>query len=600
MITAYSQEQQQHQQTQQNLFSGASCDNCRRKKVKCGRELPTCFLCYRFQQPCCYPKSNHRRHSEKPFQNMGKIDFNQTSPQSPTLQKLKKPAKNEKASVALKLATKVNTQGSNFVFKIQLPLTFKNSSPETMFPQQKLPSQVGDNTIRFEPHLVLMLLGQIVDKNTDVGIEVEWFLDQIKLGIFGGIIKSHIKLNNEWIKELYNPDFKKQTLENYFKFFHPIITYFSKQLFYERIDLIDPVLLSVILFVGYQYTGNMHKELLKYLEHQAKIQIRKSLLKVTKSNCQALFIFSYSMLFRGLAKQSLPYFNQACRISSILGIHLDMPGLSRIDQHERKCIRSMSICQDQHISSILCSHPYFISMLPLTSNLEPEFQVARGSYDDFDFLQAECICLTRWLYDKYWMPVSNLMTRFFLKFDLNKNSLNSKQLTANSDLLRILYNYCLVNTCEKFLVLTSRYNHPDYLPVIRNYLWALTCLYHQWILLIHSQSPPQFNQTTGEVDYYTRRSLQSAKSIFEIVKCNSIGTLYMYYHYLSAISFYYIKLYLSSCENINFQGEVLRELTKVYELVLRYKKEHSLSNDSLEALNEILKVLKIDFTSCNL
>jgi hypothetical protein len=484
--------------------------------------------------------------------------------------------------------------GRNYVFKM-LPSISLNSQSEYM-EMSNIISQDSVDNIRFEPHLMLQLLSQITSNNPRISTEVDWFLDKIKLGIYGGAVKSHIKLNNEWIKALFDPNFKDRTLTNYFTYFHPWIMYFSKRLFYKNLAFIDPCLISVLLFVGYQYTSNLHQELLKYLEYQAKIQLTKNFNRANKSTCQALFIFSYSMLFRGLAKQSLPYFNQACRISSILGIHLNVPGLGGDYKQERIFIRSMGICQDQHIIGTLSLPSYFWFIIPIASPMDPLSQIKSEEHiNELDLLEAECGCLVRWLFDKYWMPTTNIMSQFYLKCELKSNELTLEKLRKFCNYLSCLFDFCLVNSCNMFLILHSKYNSPEYHPIIQRYVWFFTCMYHQWILLVHSQVPPEFNKDSRKVDKHTQRCLSAAKSIFKIVKTSPITTLTMYYHYLTGISFFYVKLYLNSANNEAFQKELLSELGEIYALFLKFKVEYKFSNEGFDALTEMLKVLKISF-----
>ncbi|KXN74084.1 hypothetical protein CONCODRAFT_15116 [Conidiobolus coronatus NRRL 28638] len=585
----------------QNLIaseSGISCDTCRRRHVRCGRQLPKCSWCLKSNVLCIYPKISRKRQSRQKFDNMSKIEFGK---EDDGLRFFNSKNNNNSGNQAQKI-NKVNMltmvssnfKGSNYTFKI-IPSISLNNQPGYMEVSGVI-SQDSINGIRFEPHLMLQLLSQITSNNPRMYTEVDWFVDKIKLGVYGGVVKSHIKLNNEWIKDLFNPSFKDTTLTNYFTYFHPWVTYFSKRLFYKNLDFIDPCLISVLLFVGYQYTSNLHQELLKYLEYQAKIQLTKNFNRANKSICQALFIFSYSMLFRGLAKQSLPYFNQACRISSILGIHLDIPGLSRIDQHERKCIRSMSICQDQHLKGTVSLPPYFGFIFPLISQMDPIIHIKHEeSINELDLLEAECICLVRWLFDKYWMPATNIMLQFYLKCELKSNELTLENLRRFCNFLSSLFGICLINSCDKFLILHSKYNSPDHHPIIQRYVWFFTCMYHQWVLLIHSQQPPKFNKNTQQVDKRTQRCLSAAKSIFRVVKTSPVTTLTMYYHYLAAISFFYVKLYLNSADNEAFQEELLIDLGEVYALFLKFKIDYKFNNEGFDALTEMLKVLKIKF-----
>ncbi|KXN74087.1 hypothetical protein CONCODRAFT_15118 [Conidiobolus coronatus NRRL 28638] len=565
--------------------SGVSCDKCRVRKIRCSRQLPTCDLCKRIGIPCIYPKVSHRRRRIQQIQNTGVLDFNQGYSKNKVVKK------NPDRNTMFNFSQFNPSDIGQLPFGLQLTSLISMNTPSDESDLIVQRTLYDTNQIRFQPHLMLMLYSQIMSANSAIGNEVGWFFDQIKHGIFGGVEKSYFRMNNAWVKELYNPNFKQQTLDNYFKYFHHWVTYFGKQLFYENLDKTEPVLLSVILFVGYQYTNNQHKELLTYLEHIARLQLKKNFFKASKSTCQALFIFSYAIFFRGCGKQSLRYFYQACRISTILGIHLDIKGLKDIHQNERRCIRSMGLCQDQHFSNTLTLPPYFIFMVPITSRLEPRFQIIKGDSDEMEQLEAESLCLLRRVFDRYWMPATNHMSVFTLKNQLASNNISSEQLQKCCHFIGKMFDYCLVNSCREFLNLYQVYSHPKFLHIHQKYVWIFTCLYHQWILLVHSQRYPKFDPITNSVDYHTWRGLKAVKAIYNITMCNTESGIYMYYHYLSAISFFYVKLYLNSEKNSVFQLDILGELSKIYNIFIKYKKEYSFPNDTLDALDEILKLL---------
>jgi hypothetical protein len=447
--------------------------------------------------------------------------------------------------------------------------------------------------VQFQPHLMLMLYSQLIEVNPQIGIEVGWFFEEIKVGIFGNQYKTHIRMNTEWIKELYHPNFKEKAISSYFKSFHPMITAFGKQLFYRNLTLLNPALLSVVIFVGYQYSNGQHKELLKYLEHLAIVQLKKYFFKASLQNCQALFIFSYAIFLRGSAKQSLRYFYQACQLSQIFGIHLDISGLAGIHQSERNTVRSVVIGMDQHFSNTIKLPPFYNYMIPTLGQTNPYYQVELGNESETALLEAKAACLLRNVYDRYWMPVTNHMAVFTQLNELKSNSLNSDQLQAYCQSLGKMYNYCLVKSCEKFLRLSEDYPLPEHTEIIQHHVWMFTGMYHQWILLVHSQMPPKFHPITQEIDYHTWRALKAVKGIYNLSIDNPKGVLFMSYHYLSALSFFYLKLYLNSGENPGFQQEMQVELGKIYNIFLKYKKLYTFPSDSLDAVNEILRLLKL-------
>ncbi|KXN74086.1 hypothetical protein CONCODRAFT_2980 [Conidiobolus coronatus NRRL 28638] len=545
--------------------SGVSCSECRRRKVKCGRELPTCAACIKFDFECIYSGSTHKRHNRLKLDNMSKISFGG----------VKRPCPN-----------------TNLTFKLVQYLPIHGSQENSMdFCHQDL-VKYGSGP-KFNPHLTIMLLGQILEKNPWIGTEVDWFLNNVKLGIFGGVIAAHIKLDNSWIKELYNPNFREHALNNYFQFFHPWFSYFGKRLFYARLNLEDSVLLPVLIFVGYQYMSNHHKELLKYLEHMAIVQLRKNMYKVSITNLQALYIFSYSMLLRGLAKQSLPYYNQACRMGSALGIQLNIRGLAADIQNERECIRSISTMQEQHLISTLNIPTYLAGITHSPMPMDPVFQIVHYEASYAEVVEAECISMLRWIYDQYWMVVTSEMHALAFKQEIKKVDLSSDELQVKCDYFGKLYDKCLVISYGKFLELTNRFNTPEAKQIIEKYIKIFTCNYYQWIILLYSQQKPSFDPLTQAVDYHTQRALTAVKNIFKLVTTSYPSTLYLYYHYLSGISFFYLNLYLNTTENPLFQYEIKQELSNIYLKFKAYKEEYSFSNDYLLALVEILKFLKI-------
>ncbi|KXN74085.1 hypothetical protein CONCODRAFT_93334 [Conidiobolus coronatus NRRL 28638] len=585
------------------MDSGVSCDKCRVRKVRCGRELPSCSWCAKSNVLCTYPKVSHRRRKLQKIQNTGKILFNsegETGGRNGGKQRANKKRQNELIRQGDSLTLLDLYQCAQFKLLAQFSPIISNNMGYNDFigigggvGTLPLVYPSGSERVQFQPHLMLMLYSQLIEVNPKIGSEVGWFFEEIKDGIFGKQYRSHIRMNTDWIKELYHPDFKERALHSYFKNFHPMITVFGKQLFYKNLTHLNPALLSVVIFVGYQYSNGQHKELLKYLEHLAIVQLKKYFFEASLQNCQALFIFSYAIFLRGSAKQSLRYFYQACQLSQIFGIHLDISGLAGIHQSERNTVRSIVIGLDQHFSNTIKLPPFYNYMIPTVGRTDPQYQVELGNEGEIALLEAKACCLLRSCYDRYWMPVTNHMAVFTQLNELKSNNLNSDQLQAYCQSLGKMYNYCLVKSCEKFLRLSEDYPLPEHTEIIQNHVWMFTGMYHQWILLVHSQRPPKFHPITQEVDYHTWRALKAVKGIYNLSIDNPKGVLFMSYHYLSALSFFYLKLYLNSGANLGFQQEMQIELSKIYNIFLKYKKLYSFPSDSLDAVNEILKVLKL-------
>ncbi|KXN65347.1 hypothetical protein CONCODRAFT_13098, partial [Conidiobolus coronatus NRRL 28638] len=359
-----------------------------------------------------------------------------------------------------------------------------------------------------------MLSAQIIDYDNKLIPQIVFFVSKLELGVFGGLLKFSIHMNQEWIVELLSPSFEEKCISNYFQTFHPMITYISKYKFYTNINVICPVLKSVILLVGYSSISRQSRELLKYLKHLAIVQLKKNMFNIRVSICQALFIYSYYLLFQGLGKQSLEYFHQAYLMTSALGIDKDNPGLNEIDKDERKCIRFTSYYHDSHLSSTISIQPIYLFLTPRWTPLNPVYQTNPDSKNPNEFLIAECICLTIKCYKIYFTVPANLMNKYSQLTLSNPQTFLRDNNAQVIYVLQTLFNHSLIRTLDLHLNLSVKFKSCEELQIVKNFAKMHVGLYHSLIIILNSQFSPA--NPTLELDKSTKKQLWSAEALYRI------------------------------------------------------------------------------------
>jgi hypothetical protein len=136
---------------------------------------------------------------------------------------------------------------------------------------------LSNGTRKFQTHILLMLSTQIIEYDRELIPQIDFFLNKLELGVFGGLLKFIIHMDQEWIVELIDLSFEEKCITNYFRNFHPMVTYVSKYKFYTNINVVCPVLKSVIVLAGYTSASKQSPELLKYLKHVAIVQLKKNM-----------------------------------------------------------------------------------------------------------------------------------------------------------------------------------------------------------------------------------------------------------------------------------------------------------------------------------
>jgi hypothetical protein len=290
-----------------------NCNTCKIRKIKCGRELPNCSYCSERGMGCVYSKQIRRRG----VRIVGLASFINKLKVGSSVQSCKSSSRDSEKNVA-----RTNK------FALFLPILQPNDFVESS--QVIAAKLLSKSTQKFQTHILLILSTQIINYDSKLIPQIDFFLNKLEIGVFGGLVKFSIHMNQEWIVELFSPSFEEKCVTSYFQTFHPMITYISKYKFYANSNTVCPVLKSVIILVGYSSISKQSPELLKYLKHMAIVQLKKNMFNVRVSICQALFIFSYYLLFQGLGKQSLEYFHQAYLMTSALGIHKDIPRLMKL------------------------------------------------------------------------------------------------------------------------------------------------------------------------------------------------------------------------------------------------------------------------------
>jgi hypothetical protein len=545
-----------------------NCNSCKSKKVKCGRELPNCSYCSERGIMCIYPNKIRRR---------GVSEAGLTS----FISKIKVSSSVKYCELTLNGYKNTETQVHKFVLfqPIPQPISFVDES------SQAVVGKIQSNGTQFQTYTLLMLSTQIIEYDSKLIPKIDFFLNKLELGVFGGLLKFSIHMNQDWIVELFSPAFEEKCIAGYFQTFHPMVTYLSKYKFYASYNDICPTLKSVIILAGYSSLSKQSPELLKYLKHLAIVLLKKNMFKIRLSVCQAMFIFSYHLLFQGLGKQSLEYFHQAYLMASALGIHTDMPGLNEIDKDERRCIRFTSYKHDSHLCVIIRIQPYYLFLAPSWTPLNPAYQTNPNSKDPNEFMIAECICLSKKCYIMYWTISTNLMIKYSQLTLTNPQSFLKDNNTQVIYVLQTLFNHSLIRTLDLHLRLSMKCKCPEELEIVKNFAKMYVGLYHNSIIILNSQFSPE--NPTLELDKSTKKQLWSAEALYQITTDVNPLCLPMFYHYLCSTSLLYINLILSYNHAPQLKEIFLDKLKQVYELFNNYKSKYNMPSDLIEVVDII-------------
>ncbi|KXN64629.1 hypothetical protein CONCODRAFT_14199, partial [Conidiobolus coronatus NRRL 28638] len=462
-----------------------NCNTCKIRKVKCNRELPTCNYCSERGIKCIYPDKINSRIIPRKRSSVNSSKFTSRNSE-----------KNE-------------TRLHSFILfqPVPQPISFVDESSQVTVTKLQF-----NNTQKFQTHILLILSTQIIDHDRKIMPQIDSFLSKLEFGVFGRLLKFSIHMNQEWIVELFSPSFEEKCITSYFQFFHPMLTCLSKYKFYTNYNAICPVLKSVIILVGYSSVGKQSPELLKYLKHLAIVQLKKNMFNIRLTVCQAMFIYSYYLLYQGLGKQSLEYFHQACLMGSSLGTHKDMSRLNEMDRDERRCIRFTSYNHDSHLCIIIRIQPHYLFLAPSWTPLNPVYQTNPHSKDPNEFLIAECICLSIKCFSIYWTISANLMNRYSQLTLTNPQAFSPDNNNHKIYILQTLFNYSLIRALDLYLSLSRKCKNPEELETVKNFAKMHVGLYHNIIIILNSQFSP--TNPSLELDQSTKKQLWSAAALY--------------------------------------------------------------------------------------
>ncbi|KXN66229.1 hypothetical protein CONCODRAFT_11986 [Conidiobolus coronatus NRRL 28638] len=504
-----------------------NCNTCKKRKLKCGRELPECSYCSKRGVLCSYSGQIRRRGAgkERLTSFITKINISSNA---------------WSHKVASGDGEKNGTPAYRFILfqPILQPIDFVDEGF-----QETVTKIQFNNTQKFQTHILLMLSTQIIDYDSKLIPQLDFFLSKLEVGVFGGLLKFSIHMNQEWIVELLSSSFEEKCISNYFQNFHPMITYISKYKFYTNSNVVCPVLKSVMILAGYSSFIKQSPELLKYLKHVAIVQLGKNMFNVKLTVCQAMFIFSNYLLYLGLGKQSLKYFHQAYLMASALGIDKEMPGLNEMDRDERRWIRFTSYYHDSHLSSTTSIQPLYLFLAPSWTPLNPIYQTNPDSKDPNELLIAECICLTIKCCNIYWIISANLMSKYSQLTLSNPQAFSKDNSTNVTYVLQTLLNHSLIRTLDLHLNLSVKCKSSEELEIVKDFAKMHYGLYHNLIIILNSQFSPV--NPTLELDQSTKKQLWSAEILYQITVNESLFCLPMFYHNLCSLSLLYIKLILT-------------------------------------------------------
>jgi hypothetical protein len=553
-----------------------NCKSCKIKRLKCNRKLPNCSNCLDNDTICIYSDKiiRKRANEDKLASFINKI----------------KPEYNIRFRILTSLdCEKIETRARKFaLFK---PILQHNDLVDGCL-QGEVPKMQTNGSQKFQTYILLMLSTQIVDYDIKLIPQIDFFVDKLELGVFERLLKFSIHMNQEWIVELLSPSFEEKCITNYFLTFHTMANYISKYKFYtNNNDDICPVLKSVIVLAGYSSTSKQSPELLKYLKHVAIVQLKKNMLNIRLSICQALFIFSCYLLFQGLGKQSLEYFHQAYLMASALGIHKDMPGLNEIDMDERRCIRFISYRHDSHLASIVNIQPYYLFLAPSWTPLNPIYQTNPFSKNPNEFLIAECICLFIKCFNIYWTISSNLMNKYSQLTLTNQQAFLKYSYTQPINVLQTLFNHSLIRTLDLHLSLSEKCKNSEELEIVKSFAKNYVGLYHTMIIVINSQLSPK--NPTLELDQSTKKLLWSSQALYQNSIDVSPFNVPIFYQNLCTISLLYIKLILVYNNVPQVKELLLGKFKQVYGLFNSYRTKYNMPSDLIEAVDIIANYHKI-------
>ncbi|KXN68154.1 hypothetical protein CONCODRAFT_9627 [Conidiobolus coronatus NRRL 28638] len=559
------------------LESLISCNTCKIRKVKCGRELPECSYCSEYSILCIYPDKIRKRRISKAGLSSTKSKLKPSS--SVQYSKLTYGDGEKNETIACKL----------ILFQpIPQPIDFSDESSQAAVTKVQL-----NCAQKFQTHILLLLSTQILNYDSRLIPQIDFFVSRLELNVLGKLLKFSIHMNQDWIVELLSPSFEEKCISSYFQYFHPVLTCISKYKFYTNFNVICPILKSVIILIGYSNTTKPSPELLKYLKHLAIVQLKKNMFKVRVSVCQAMFIFSYYLIFKGLGKQSLEYFHQAYIMASALGIDKDMPGLNEMDRDERRCTRFASYKLDSHLCIVIKIQPRYLFLAPSWAPLNPIYQTNPDSKDSNEFLIAECICLSIKCYNMYWNISANLMNKYSQLTLANPQSLLKDSNNRAIYILQTLYSYSLIRTLDLHLNLSGKCKNSEELEIVKNYAKMHVRLYHNTIIILNSQFTPA--NPTLELDQSTKKLLHSAEALYQ----NSINLsplcIPILHHNLCSLSLLYIKLILIYNHVPQLKIIFLEKFKQVYKLFNSYRSKYNMSPGMIEVIDIIVNYYKYKF-----
>jgi hypothetical protein len=552
-----------------------NCNICKVRKTKCSRELPNCSYCSERDIICIYPDKIWRRGANK----SGLTSF---------ISKIKFRSSVKFSELTFKGYEKNKSQ--EYIFTLFRPILRPNDFLDKDL-QETVAKIQSNETQKFQTNTLLMLSTQIIEYDSKLIHQIDFFVGKLELGVFGKLLKFSIHMDQEWIVELFSPSFEEKCITNYLQNFHPMAIYISKYRFYTNINVICPVLKSVIILAGYSSASKQSPELLKYLKHVAIVQLKKNMFNVRVSICQALFIFSCYLLYQGLGKQSLEYFHQACLMASALGIHLNMPGLNEMDNDERKCIRFFSYRHDCHLSSIISIQPHYLFLAPSWTPLSPVYQTNPYSKDPNEYLIAECICLSIKCSVMYWAKSTNLMNKYSQLTLTNPKTFLKDRYSKAIYVLQTLFDHSLIRTLDLHLSLSRKCKNPQELEIVKNFAKSFIGLYHTLTIVINSQFSPE--NPTPELDQSTKKLLRSSQALYQNSVEVDLLCIPIYYQNLCTISMLYIKLILAYNHVPQVKELLLERFKKVYTLFNSYISKYNMPKDSIEVVDTIVHYYKI-------
>jgi hypothetical protein len=154
---------------------------------------------------------------------------------------------------------------------------------------------------------------------------------------------------------LYQESFWNELIAIYFTEVHPKCPLFSIKAFDHK--KASPLLLSAMHYCAYKFMKVQPSELTEYMEKYKEQNIKKIVKKVSIDSLRALVIHTYMAHWGGQIELTKSLESHVCRMSYLLGLHLNYKNMASIDRYNRKVLLRLILRANRNLSGSLCFTP---------------------------------------------------------------------------------------------------------------------------------------------------------------------------------------------------------------------------------------------------